>query len=469
MAINGAGTTTLERWADEMMTSNWQGSQPSQTYLPGELATYASTFDRYGSWQSDATYGYVWYPTVSVDWRPYYNGYWDHMRYYGWTWIAGDPWGYPTHHYGRWHLNFRGSWFWIPSKTWGPAWVYWATTPTYVGWCPLGWNGRPVVNVFSYHGTHGYSRWRNPYRAWTVLPSGQFGGRHVPTHHVNRTVLDREQPTFAMRHVAPGYAPARGPNTQRADGGWGAPPRRPGGYVAPYPRGASGERASAGNNYRSGGARVTDPRTTRQVPPTDDRAQTSTDARPGAVQRSPYGANYRRAPQFTEPKFTEPRFTPYVPSTTPRRAPDGADRSDDGDASRSGSVTRQGYRSPGYRSPDSGGYSRPTDPGPRPGSERPPSGYAAPRGGDRGGSGGADRGGYGGADRGGYGGADRGGNGGYGARPSGGGSGDRGGSVGRPSPGGSGGGDAGRGGNAGGARGGDSGGSRGGGAPSRRP
>jgi hypothetical protein len=179
------------------------------------------------------------------------------------------------------------------------------------------------------------------------------------------------------------------------------------------------------------------------------------------VQRSPYGANYRRAPQFTEPKFTEPRFTPYVPSTTPRRAPDGADRSDDGDASRSGSVTRQGYRSPGYRSPDSGGYSRPTDPGPRPGSERPPSGYAAPRGGDRGGSGGADRGGYGGADRGG--------NGGYGARPSGGGSGDRGGSVGRPSPGGSGGGDAGRGGNAGGARGGDSGGSRGGGAPPRRP
>ncbi len=105
--------TTLERWADELLATNWQNTT-SQTYLPAELDPYASTFDRYGSWQTDATYGSVWYPSVEVDWRPYYNGRWDHMRGYGWTWIAGHPWGYPTHHYGRWQLNVRGSWFGVP-------------------------------------------------------------------------------------------------------------------------------------------------------------------------------------------------------------------------------------------------------------------------------------------------------------------------------------------------------------------
>ena len=141
------------------------------------------------------------------------------MRRYGWTWVACDPWGYPTHHYGRWQLSARGSWFWVPSRQWGPAWVYWATTPTYVGWCPLGWNGRPVVNVFTYGGGHhGSSRWRDPYRAWTVLPTGSFGRGHVPRYRVDRTILDRDRPTFVMQHVPPGFAPPRRPTYQRADG-----------------------------------------------------------------------------------------------------------------------------------------------------------------------------------------------------------------------------------------------------------
>ena len=89
------------------------------TIFPPSSMSYGSTFDRYGSWQVDATYGSVWYPTVAVDWRPYYRGRWHHVPRCGWTWIAHDPWGWPTHHYGRWHSTRGGSWFWIPSRRWG--------------------------------------------------------------------------------------------------------------------------------------------------------------------------------------------------------------------------------------------------------------------------------------------------------------------------------------------------------------
>src|SRR5262245_52552045 len=34
----------------------------SATYLPQDLQTYGSTFDQYGSWQSDQTDGYLRYP-----------------------------------------------------------------------------------------------------------------------------------------------------------------------------------------------------------------------------------------------------------------------------------------------------------------------------------------------------------------------------------------------------------------------
>jgi hypothetical protein len=44
----------------------------SATYLPQELDVYGSTLDQNGAWQYEAPYGYVWYPTVAADWRPYY-------------------------------------------------------------------------------------------------------------------------------------------------------------------------------------------------------------------------------------------------------------------------------------------------------------------------------------------------------------------------------------------------------------
>jgi hypothetical protein len=81
------------------------GGAESTAHLPPELNVYGGAFDQYGAWQYDAPYGYVWYPTVAADWRPYYYGYWSSVPTYGPTWIGVDAWSWPTHHYGRWGLR----------------------------------------------------------------------------------------------------------------------------------------------------------------------------------------------------------------------------------------------------------------------------------------------------------------------------------------------------------------------------
>lgn len=145
----------------------------SSPYLPQDLQYYGNEFDRDGTWQYDASYGNVWYPTVAADWRPYYYGYWAPVRTYGWTWIGYDRWTWPTHHYGRWGYA-RNRWFWIPGRTWAAAWVSWGTAPDYVSWCPLGYDGRPVVDL-----SIGY---RSAWNAWTVVPRDRFGVRGYSVH-----------------------------------------------------------------------------------------------------------------------------------------------------------------------------------------------------------------------------------------------------------------------------------------------
>ncbi len=165
--FNSARLDAFERWS----LTRYEGEElsPSSRRLPTELRAYGQTFDRYGRWDYAAPYGPVWYPSVAVGWRPYYNGSWRHTRY-GWTWYGVDPWAWPTHHYGRWQT--RGSvWFWIPARVWGPAWVSWAHAPGYVSWAPLGWDSRPVIPFYLRAGYGHPDRWR----AWTVLPRGYLG------------------------------------------------------------------------------------------------------------------------------------------------------------------------------------------------------------------------------------------------------------------------------------------------------
>jgi hypothetical protein len=191
-AFNSASWDAFDRWSEARRD---QRLGISTQYLPEEVRPYASSFDRNGSWRYETSYGYVWYPTVSVDWRPYHNGRWVTLRPYGWTWIGLDPWDWPTHHYGRWGIS-AGVWFWIPGRSWGPAWVSWAYSPGYVSWCPLGWNNRPVIlNRFG----HGY----DPWRAWSAVPERRFGGGDNVRRVMARDFDVRTPRAFVARDTAP--------------------------------------------------------------------------------------------------------------------------------------------------------------------------------------------------------------------------------------------------------------------------
>ncbi|MEN3337217.1 MAG: hypothetical protein V7647_893 [Acidobacteriota bacterium] len=168
--FNSASWDAFDRWSEARRD---QRLGISTQYLPDEIRPYAAAFDRDGAWRYEASYGYVWYPAVSVGWRPYRNGRWVSLRPYGWTWVGADVWDWPTHHYGRWGLS-AGAWFWIPGRTWAPAWVSWAYAPGYVSWCPLGWNNRPVIQLATFSG-RGY----DPWRAWTAVPDRHFGRGYV--------------------------------------------------------------------------------------------------------------------------------------------------------------------------------------------------------------------------------------------------------------------------------------------------
>jgi uncharacterized protein DUF6600/FecR-like protein len=196
--FNSAAWDEFDRWSESRRDTRLG---LSAQYLPPDVRPYSTTFDNYGSWQYETTYGYVWYPRVAVGWRPYYHGRWASLRPYGWTWIAADPWGWPTHHYGRW--GFSGSWFWIPGRHWGSAWVSWAYAPNYVSWCPLGWNNRPVFSFVNVNLNYHHGRYYDPWHAWTAVPRRHFGVGYVNTNVVAGRRLDGR--AFVVRDSAPDW------------------------------------------------------------------------------------------------------------------------------------------------------------------------------------------------------------------------------------------------------------------------
>ncbi len=171
-------------------------SYRSAEYLPDEIRTYSGVLDDAGNWEYDTTYGYVWYPTVSVGWRPYYDGRWSFVGSYGWFWIGAERWSWPTHHYGRWGWR-SGRWYWIPGRTWGPAWVSWASAPGYVSWCPLGFDNRPVIALH----VSTYTTWG----AWTVIPSRSFAVNVVVRRHAidGRSWSHGRNLTFVTHRTGP--------------------------------------------------------------------------------------------------------------------------------------------------------------------------------------------------------------------------------------------------------------------------
>ena len=194
--FNSARFDEFDRWAQARRNERL-GPAVAAQYLPSDLRMYSGTFDRYGDWQYEPSYGYVWYPTVATSWRPYYNGYWRSYPRYGWTWVGHDVWGWPTHHYGRW--GYAGSrWFWVPGRQWGPSWVAWASAPGYVSWCPLGFDNRPVFAL-----SLGYG---NPWAGWAVLPRQHFGIHAGYTKYYPASYRGLPPANTFVAHAAPPVA-----------------------------------------------------------------------------------------------------------------------------------------------------------------------------------------------------------------------------------------------------------------------
>ncbi len=103
----------FERWTESLEADRY--GVDSVRYLPVELRAYGGDFDRHGAWSRYGSYGWVWYPRVSVGWQPYRSGRWSFVVNFGYNWIGGSRWEWPTHHYGRWERG-GSRWFWVPQR-----------------------------------------------------------------------------------------------------------------------------------------------------------------------------------------------------------------------------------------------------------------------------------------------------------------------------------------------------------------
>ena len=84
-AYNSATWDTFDRWSENRRDERLG---VSAQYLPSDMRSYASVLDESGDWRYTQPYGYVWYPRVVADWRPYYYGRWASYPRDGWTWIG---------------------------------------------------------------------------------------------------------------------------------------------------------------------------------------------------------------------------------------------------------------------------------------------------------------------------------------------------------------------------------------------
>ncbi len=188
--VSVAMNDSFDRWAYDRRTERI--GVTSAQYLPEPIDAYGGVLDRYGSWNYERPYGYVWYPRVDTNWRPYHDGRWSFSASFGWIWVGGTRWSWPTHHYGRWgHVNNR--WFWIPNRHWGPAWVSWVSTPGYIGWCPLGFDNRPIISITHFTVIDPHIR-----RSWTFIPSHHFVRNVYVRNHIVVPTFRTPQQRFTV-------------------------------------------------------------------------------------------------------------------------------------------------------------------------------------------------------------------------------------------------------------------------------
>ncbi len=204
LAIGAQGSgarDALDAWAADRNLAEEQSQ--SARYLPREAIGYQD-LDQHGEWTSDAQYGSVWIPRVTVvDWAPYRYGQWRWIAPWGWTWIDDAPWGFAPFHYGRW-IQLGPRWAWAPGPLGRrPAWA-----PALVGF-----EGPPLPRP-------GFGRPQHPGVPWFPLAPGEawrppFAGSPRYLDRVNRG-LPPPPPRFFYqgRPQAISSAPQRDPRWQ---------------------------------------------------------------------------------------------------------------------------------------------------------------------------------------------------------------------------------------------------------------
>ena len=164
----------------------------SAQYVSKDVPGYADLDDA-GSWETDASYGPVWYPTVGVDWVPYRYGRWVWVEPWGWTWVESEPWGYAPFHYGRW-VRVGPRWGWLP----GPV----AVRPYYA----------PALVVFVSGSSWGAQAWfplgpGEPYHPW--YHHGRGYAQHVNINVTTINVTNVNTYNYRNRGVATTAVPTR--------------------------------------------------------------------------------------------------------------------------------------------------------------------------------------------------------------------------------------------------------------------
>lgn len=233
-----------------------QDGSVSARYLPRAMPGYQG-LDAHGHWSQDATWGPVWYPSITAaDWAPYRYGRWAWIEPWGWTWVDDAPWGFAPFHYGRW-TQIGPRWAWVPGPVprrpvYAPALVQFSaggdgwsvsigSSPLGAAWFPLapGEAWRP-----HYHASPRYlgrindwSRWRGPARrhgddfffqyrpgAVSIAPAGAFG-RPRPDGPRPRYRDGHQLPAGWLQASRPAAPPARVRGPAAPDS---ARPHRPG-------------------------------------------------------------------------------------------------------------------------------------------------------------------------------------------------------------------------------------------------
>ncbi len=168
----------------------------------------AEDLNTYGSWVHNASYGYVWRPSVSSlsnysNWSPYRYGNWRWIPSFGWTWVNDEPWGWTTYHNGRWFWN-SGNWYWSPfganrntAYRWRPALVYITTISSNICWYPLPFNSP----YYDYNARYLFDRRRN-------RTDGADAANTVPVQPAASTRIVRNRGSLGGRITPVGNIPA---------------------------------------------------------------------------------------------------------------------------------------------------------------------------------------------------------------------------------------------------------------------